>query len=90
MDHALRQNWAAAIKQTILSLADEYTPKPGEIGDNDPILELGLLDSAGVVALLAWYEDRFGIELAPEEVTVEHLGTVSAMVDLAERKGGRP
>jgi acyl carrier protein len=37
------------------------------------------LDSAAVVQLIAAVEDRYGIELGPEDLTVEHLATPTSL-----------
>ncbi len=77
-----------AIKNKILSLADEDSTKPPTIGDDESILELGILDSPGVLELICWYEEHFDIKLKNEDINQKNLGTVTAMADFVFKKRG--
>jgi acyl carrier protein len=51
-----------------------------QIGDDEDLLLSGLVDSLGVVRLIAFLEDETGVSIPPGEITIENFGTVSAMV----------
>jgi len=51
-----------------------------ELVADDDLLEDGLVDSLGVMRLIAFIEDEFGFAVPPEDVTVESFMTVSAIV----------
>ena len=69
------------IKEYILSLADTTGPIINDFGEDDPILELGILDSPAVIDLVCWYEKTYQITLDTNEISVNNLGTLSKMVD---------
>jgi acyl carrier protein len=48
-------------------------------GDTDLLLT-GLVDSMGVVEIVAWMEDRLGVEIDPVDVVLENFQTVDRMV----------
>jgi len=78
----------AAIKNKILSLADEFSEKPTDFGDDESILELGILDSPGILELICWYEEYFGIQIKNEEINQKNLGTVTLMANFVNIKKG--
>lgn len=44
---------------------------------NDTLLLEGILDSLGLMQLVAFLEEEFGIEVADEDVTADHFRTVA-------------
>ncbi len=46
------------------------------------LVELGILDSFGVVELVAYLEDRWSISIKDEEITREKMGSIDKMVFL--------
>ena len=75
----------AAIIAAIRTKIDEMTEPAGlnasGLGEHDLIPDAGFLDSAALFELVMWYEDKFGISLRPDEITVENLGTLDAMAN---------
>ncbi len=54
----------------------------------DPLVGPGLLDSLGVMRLVLWIEEEFGVQIPDEEVVPENLDTLERVVALVERKRG--
>lgn len=54
-------------------------------GDDEDLLLSGLIDSLGVVRLIAFIEAEMGIRVPPEDVTIENFLTLQAMSDYLER-----
>lgn len=50
------------------------------------LLEQGLIDSTGVLELVAFLEDRFGLSVADAEIVPENLDSVAALVAFVTRK----
>lgn len=75
-----------AIKNKILEIADRMGDDASELQSEDIIPATGLIDSAGLLELIAWYEDHFQIRLAQEEITIDNLGTLSSMADFVLRR----
>jgi len=51
-----------------------------ELEPDDDLLEDGLVDSLGVMRLIAFIETSFGYTVPPEDVTVDSFMSVSAIV----------
>jgi acyl carrier protein len=47
-----------------------------ELGDDDLLLEGGVIDSGSVLMLVAYLEDRFDIQISDEDLFAEKLGTI--------------
>ena len=64
------------------------------MADGDPafrhdadLFELGYVDSVGVVALVAWIEDRYRIALTEDDLFDERFATIEGIADIiAERR----
>jgi acyl carrier protein len=59
-----------------------------EIKDSDQLIEAGIIDSMGIIALLGFLETEFAIQIDSDELLPENLGTVLAIADLVDRKLG--
>lgn len=52
----------------------------------DDILMTGLVDSIGVMRLVAFIQDSFEVDVPPEDVTIESFRSVAAISDYLERR----
>ena len=58
-------------------------PRPDE-----PLLSSGVVDSFGLLELIAFVEDSFGVRIDPARLGLERLDTVGRIVALVESLGG--
>ena len=56
--------------------------------DETPLLENGIIDSLGLMELVAFIEEEFGVEIDDADIRVEHFRTVSDIARLVERLTG--
>ena len=49
------------------------------LGDDDRLLERGVVDSMGVVEMVSFLEDEFGIKTSDEEISEANLGSLRAI-----------
>jgi acyl carrier protein len=78
---SIRDELYAYIEENFLYL------RPGlELGDEDRFLELGVIDSTGVVELVTEVEDRYGIVVEDVEITEENFGSLAGLVRYVEAK----
>ncbi|MFQ5672486.1 MAG: phosphopantetheine-binding protein [Nitrospinales bacterium] len=56
------------------------------VGENDLLIEDGLLDSIGIVQLVAFLEEEFDIEIDEEDFNEDNLGTVGKIAQFLEKK----
>jgi acyl carrier protein len=63
-----------------------YVADPAALSDDDSLLDAGIIDSTGVLDLIGYIEQQFGITVADEELVPENLDTVNRLVQFVERK----
>ncbi len=56
-----------------------------EITDDENLLLSGLIDSMGVMRLVAFISERFGISVPPEDLTIENFVSLDAMAEYLSR-----
>ena len=57
-----------------------------ELARNESFLQTGLIDSAGVLELIAFLESAFEIPVADDELTPDHLDSIANIVEYIPRK----
>ncbi|MBC8229641.1 acyl carrier protein [bacterium] len=57
------------------------------INEDDNLLADGKVDSLGIMRLVAFIEEQFGINIPYEDVTIENFQTIMAIVDYLEKRG---
>jgi acyl carrier protein len=84
-----RDQLLQAIRQQLIRIVASLGEDASDIGDDELIPATGLIDSAGILELVAWYEQHCGFDLQPHEVTIDNLGSIASMADYAlSRKTG--
>ncbi len=58
----------------------------GGVTASQSLLETGVVDSTGVMELVAFLEQTFGIRVADEELVPENLDTIDSITGFVERK----
>lgn len=61
-----------------------------EFADDASLLENGVMDSTGVLELVAFLEDGFAIQMSDAEIVPENLDSVAAIAAYLERKLAAP
>jgi acyl carrier protein len=77
-------NTSTAIRQFILDRFPSSRRRPLE--DTDPLIENGIVDSLGVLDVVAFIESAFGVVVDDEELVPENFQTVSKIAAYVERK----
>ncbi len=66
----------------------EYVEELAKQDDIDPsinLFETGLLTSVHVLDLIAYIEERFGIVISPDDLSIENFGSIDAMVTFVDK-----
>ena len=58
-------------------------------GDDESLLDSGIVDSTGVLELVAFLEDTFAITVADTDIVPENLDSLAAIARYVENKGGK-
>ena len=73
------------IRQFILT-SFLFTDDQSQLKDSDSLLEQGIMDSTGVLELVAFLESEFGVKVADDELVPENLDSVQQIVAFVTRK----
>ncbi len=77
-------NTQARIRQFILE--NFYIRDPSEVADDTLLVTNGIVDSTGMLEVIAFLEEQFGIQVADEETTPENLDSIDRMAAFIGRK----
>ena len=56
------------------------------VDDDDSFLELGIIDSTGVMELVAFLEGRYGIKLQDADLIPDNLDSINKVARFVERR----
>jgi acyl carrier protein len=75
--------------QAIRSFVEEqflfYRPE-SRLTDDESLLHGGVIDSVGVLSLIQFLEDRFGIAIDDDEVVPENLDSIARLTTFVTKK----
>lgn len=81
------------IKQKITSfIANDFLFREDldDLSPSDSLLEHGVIDSTGVLELVAFLEETFGLNVADAEIVPENLDSIDAITAYVVRKQAMP
>lgn len=67
-------------------ICDNFIVREGDFTDDDSMLEKQIIDSTGVLELVAFLEERFGISITDEDITPGNLDSVERICAFVHRK----
>jgi acyl carrier protein len=77
------------IREKVIELARQIGTDASQVDDEEILPATGLLDSAGILGLIVWYEEAFDMHLEQEEINIDNLGSIASMADyVLKRKAG--
>ncbi len=59
---------------------------PSELGGSASLIEAGVIDSTGVLELVGFLEETFGVRIQDDELVPENLDTIDNIVAFVSRK----
>lgn len=77
-------NPQSKIRQFVLE--NFYIQDPSEITDDTLLVTNGIVDSTGMLEVIAFLEEQFGIRVSDEETTPENLESIGRMTAFVARK----
>jgi len=71
-------------------IVDNYLYREGadSIGRHDSFLAKGIIDSMGIMELIAFLEETFAIRVADEEMIPDNLDSIAQLSAYVQRKRG--
>lgn len=64
------------VNETFLYMRPDF-----ELGADDSLMGTGVVDSMGVMEMIAFLEEEFGVAVEDEDVTEANLGTLNAIAN---------
>jgi acyl carrier protein len=85
MNDALSSTIQAFILQNYLFSDDQSA-----LGLDDGLLERGIVDSAGILDIILFIEERFGVSMKDYEITPDNLDSVNKIARYVQARIQRP
>ncbi len=63
-----------------------YYAEDNPIADDDSFLETGVVDSMGVMELVAFVQSEFGVAVAQNEIVVDNFDSIRKLANFVRRK----
>lgn len=63
-----------------------FTDNQAKLSDSASLMQSGAMDSTGILELIMFLEEQFGIKVADEEMVPANLDSVVNVVSFVERK----
>ncbi|MCV2348556.1 phosphopantetheine-binding protein [Paucibacter sp. Y2R2-4] len=77
----------AAIKAEVVRIASSLDLDASDLLADEILPASGLIDSAGLLELISWFEQAYDFRIASEDFTIDNLGSLDLMADyLLSRK----
>ena len=65
-----------------------YVVDPAELADDASLLDRGIIDSTGVLEVILFIEDTFGIKVEDNEMLPDNLDSIERITNFVARKRG--
>lgn len=82
-----------SVEQTVRNYILEnflFTTDASVLGVDESFLAKGIIDSTGMLEVIYFLEDKFGIRINDAEMIPENLDSISNIVRFVERKTNKP
>jgi len=60
---------------------------PERLTDTTPLLESHIVDSTGILEIVMFLEDRYGIRIEDNELTPDNLNSIERIASFLKKKG---
>jgi len=77
------------IKNKIRTYIEEnfrHSSDGSSISDHESLLELGIIDSAGIFELVSFLEKEFDVSIADEDIIPDNFENISSLANLIKSK----
>jgi acyl carrier protein len=63
-----------------------HSPSGTALGDDESLIESGIIDSLGIMSLLSFVEGEFSVEIPGDDLLPENFSSIAAITALIERR----
>jgi acyl carrier protein len=57
-----------------------------KLDDDEPLIESGIIDSLGILKILAFMDETFGVDLSSDQIKPENFKTVRSICALVDKQ----
>ena len=57
------------------------------LSDDEPLITSGIIDSLGILKIMAFLDEEFGIDLSDQQIVPENFKNVLSICSLIEKRG---
>lgn len=79
-------DYTARIKEFIMT---EVNPDRNlaALSDDEPLITSGIVDSLGILKIMSFLDEEFGIDLSDQQITPENFKNILSIRSLIEKSG---
>jgi acyl carrier protein len=55
-----------------------------ELGDDEPLIESGIIDSLGILKIMSFLDEEFGVDLSDQQITPSNFRNITSICSLVE------
>jgi len=74
VEAAVAERTRAYVRENFLYMRPDW-----KLGNDDPLLGSGVIDSIGVIELVEFLQEQFSCDITEDEITERNLGTLAAI-----------
>lgn len=63
-----------------------FSDNPADLADDASFMDLGVIDSTGIMEVVIFMEENFGIKVLDTDLLPENLDSINALVAFVDRK----
>jgi acyl carrier protein len=88
MENQTEASASVSVKIRQFIVSNFYVPVAAELTDDASLLDRGIIDSTGVLELIGFLEDTFGIKVEDAEMIPENLDSIGRIAAFVTLKKG--
>jgi acyl carrier protein len=73
----------AKIKEFIMTEVNPDHNLEG-LGDDEPLVDSGIIDSLGILKIMAFLDEEFGVDLSDQQITPDNFKNITSICSLIE------
>lgn len=80
---------SAVVREALRKLILEsylFSDNPADLADDASFMDLGVIDSTGIMEVVIFMEENFGIKVLDTDLLPENLDSINSLVAFVERK----
>ena len=79
---------AAELRDTIRGFVHQRFPMAvtAEVGDEESLLDSGIIDSLGILDMVAFLEETFGVQIGDDDLNPENFDSIQSVASFVQSR----